>query len=101
LIVDTLENTPTRFALHVEREPGAINSQRLRSYQRIDNRWTRYFDTARGRVSLFGEVYNLRNTENPRGWARGLRVAGRNVTVQTEEITQWPRMPIVGLTWEF
>jgi outer membrane cobalamin receptor len=99
--VDTLANSPTRFSIHVERQPGELNSIRLRSYRRIDARWTRYIDTARGRVSIFGEVYNLLGTENARGLVKGVDVRGRNVVIWTEEITQWPRLPIAGFTWEF
>jgi hypothetical protein len=101
MIIDTLVNTPTQFSIHVARQAGEINSERLRAYQRLDMRWTRYFDTARGRVSVFGEVYNLLDTANPRGVEKDLIVAGRRLTVLTQDITMWPRLPIVGFTWEF
>ena len=67
----------------------------------MDVRWTRYFDTRRGRLSVFGEVYNLFGTENARGMWKDLRVRGRGVIVETGEITQWPRLPLAGMTWEF
>jgi TonB dependent receptor len=101
LLVDTTVNTPTQFSLSVQRTPGELNSQRLRAYKRVDVRWTRYFDTRRGRLSVFGEVYNLLNTENARGMWKELRVRGRGVIVETNEITQWPRLPLAGMTWEF
>lgn len=67
LVVDTLVNTATQFSLRSNRVPGELNSQRLRSYRRVDVRWTRYFDTRRGRVSVFGEVYNLFDNETRAG----------------------------------
>jgi hypothetical protein len=101
VVVDTLVNTPTQLSFTVKRMPGEINSERLRAYQRLDVRWTRYFDTARGRVSVFGEVYNLLDAENPRGFSENVNFNGRRVSVASEEITMWPRLPIVGVTWEF
>ena len=101
LRVDTLENTETRFSLRSTHEVGALSSERLRAYKRIDVRWTRYFDTRRGRVSVFGEVYNLFDNTNVRGMWKRLRVRGRGVLVETGEITQWPRLPLAGLSWEF
>ena len=74
---------------------------RLRSYKRVDARWTRYFDTRRGRVSVCGEVYNLFDNVNARGMWTQLQVRGRGVLVVTGERTQWPRPPLAGLSWEF
>jgi len=99
--IDTLALTPTRLVFHVEREPGELNSIRLRSYRRVDARWTRYVDTHGGRISFFGEVYNLFGTQNVRGLITTVDVHGRNVVIGTDEIDQWPRLPIAGFTWEF
>ncbi|MEO8561957.1 MAG: TonB-dependent receptor [bacterium] len=99
--VDTLADTPSRFSIHVDRTPGELNTLRLRAYHRIDARWTRYFDTPRGRVSIFGEVYNLLGTVNARGLFKQVEVHGRIVSITNGEITQWPRLPIAGFTWEF
>ena len=101
LQVDTLENSETRFTVRGRYTVGELNSGRLRAYRRIDARWTRYFDTRRGRVSVFGEVYNLLDNTNARGQWKQLRVRGRGVLVETGEITQWPRLPLAGLSWEF
>jgi hypothetical protein len=101
VFIDTLADTPTRFSFSVRKTPGDINSLRLRSYRRIDMRWTRYFDRAGGRVSMFGEVYNLFDTINARGIWKTVNASGRRVIVSTGEITQWPRLPIAGFTWEF
>jgi len=82
-----------------ERERDArlqLNSGRLRSYKRVDARWTRYFDTRRGRVSVCGEVYNLFDNVNARGMWTQLQVRGRAILVVTGERTHsgqgchWP-----------
>jgi hypothetical protein len=101
LQVDTLVNTSTQLSLRSRPVVGELNSGRLRSYKRVDARWTRYFDTRRGRVSVFGEVYNLFDNVNARGMWTQLQVRGRGVLVVTGERTQWPRLPLAGLSWEF
>jgi hypothetical protein len=101
LVLDTLANSPSQFILQVNRSVGDLNSQRLPSYHRVDARFTRYFDTTRGRLSAFAEVYNLLGTKNVRGLWKRVEARGRNVQVVTGEVDQWPRLPLVGLTWEF
>jgi hypothetical protein len=101
LSVDTVTNTPTQFAIYTSRTPGALNSERLRSYHRVDVRWTKYFHTQKGRLAVFGEVYNLLGTVNPRGYGRDATVKDRQVTLTTGEINQWPRLPVAGFSWQF
>ena len=101
LVLDTLANTPSQFVLQANRSVGKLNSARLPNYRRVDARFTRYFDTGRGRVSAFAEVYNLLGTKNVRGLWKHIEANGRNVQVVTGEVDQWPRLPLVGLTWEF
>ena len=101
LSVDTVSNTPTKFAVTTWRTPGALNSERLRSYHRVDVRWTKYFHTRSGRLAVFGEVYNLFGTVNPRGYWRDATVKGREVTLTSGEINQWPRLPVAGFSWQF
>jgi hypothetical protein len=99
--VDTLENTPTTFRVFGTLTPGALNSERLPPYQRIDVRWTRFFDTRRGTISLFVEVFNLLNTENVRGYFGRLNVQNRIVWVSREADQNLPRIPAVGIAWRF
>jgi hypothetical protein len=101
LVLDTLVNTSGQFVLHADRSVGDLNSQRLPNYRRVDARFTRYFDTTRGRLSAFLEAYNLFGTKNVRGLWKHIEANGRNVQVVTGEVDQWPRLPLVGLTWEF
>jgi hypothetical protein len=101
LSVDTVTNSPTQLAISTWRTPGAFNSERLRSYHRVDVRWTKYFHTASGRLSVFGEVYNLLGTRNPRGFWRDAKVQDRQVLLTQGEIHQWPRLPVAGFSWLF
>ena len=94
-------NTPTELAITTWRTPGELNSARLRSYHRVDVRWTKYFHTRAGRLAVFGEVYNLLGTVNPRGYWRDATVQNRQVTLTTGEINQWPRLPVAGFSWQF
>jgi len=50
---------------------------------------------------VFGEVHNLFDSVNARGMWTQLQVRGRGVLVVTGERTQWPRLPLAGLSWEF
>jgi outer membrane cobalamin receptor len=101
LTIDTVANSPAALAISTWRTPGALNSMRLRSYHRVDVRWTKYFHTAAGRLSVFGEVYNLLGTRNPRGFWRDATVQDRQVVLTTGEIHQWPRLPVAGFSWQF
>lgn len=100
--VDTLRNTPTEFQLAARFYSGEIGSGRLPAYRRADVRWTRYFNTRRGRWSLFAEVYNLLNTQNPRGYYVNLNVDNqRRVTTTRGTEGNIGRLPAAGVTWEF
>jgi hypothetical protein len=101
LHVDTVSTSPTDLAITTWRTPGALNSMRLRPYHRVDVRWTKYFHPAAGQLSVFGEVYNLLGTVNPRGFWRDAVVRNGQVVLTTGEIHQWPRLPVAGLSWEF
>jgi hypothetical protein len=99
--VDTLSETATRLNVFAKWSPGELHSLRLPDYRRIDMRWTRYFDTARGRVAFFGEVYNLFNSSNPRGYFKEFFISGRQLNLVEGELKQISRLPVVGMSWEF
>jgi len=101
LHVDTTSASPTDLAITTWRTPGALNSMRLRPYQRVDVRWTKYFHPAVGQLSVFGEVYNLLGTVNARGFWRDAAVRDGQVVLTTGEIHQWPRLPVAGFSWQF
>jgi hypothetical protein len=101
--VDTIRNTSTEFWLSTRWYPGEINSQRLPAYRRADVRWTRYFDTSRGRWSLFAELFNIFGSDNPRGYYVNVDVdpQRRIVTLPRGSRANIGRFPSFGLTWEF
>jgi TonB dependent receptor/TonB-dependent Receptor Plug Domain len=101
LHVDTTSTSATDLAITTWRTPGALNSMRLRPYQRLDVRWTKYFHPAVGQLSVFGEVYNLLGTVNARGFWRDAVVRDGQVVLTTGEIHQWPRLPVAGFNWQF
>ncbi len=101
LHVDTVSTSPSDLAVTTWRTPGALNSVRLRPYHRVDVRWTKYFHPAVGQLSVFGEVYNLLGTVNPRGFWRDAIVKDGQVVFTTGEIHQWPRLPVAGFSWQF
>ena len=51
---------------------------------------TRYINTGGGRVSLFGEVYNVLGAVNVRGVSKDAFINGRRVSIVTKEFNQWP-----------
>ena len=101
LQVDTVSTSPADLAITTSRTPGALNSMRLRPYHRVDVRWTKYFHPAVGQLSVFGEVYNLFGTVNPRGFWRDAVVQNGQVVQTTGEIHQWPRLPVAGFNYQF
>ena len=102
LVVDTLENTPERFSLMVHEKLGDLYTERLPSYRRVDARFTRFFQTRTGRVSLFAEVYNLFNFHNRRGYGTNLDVDRQRKVSSYPAGQDWiPRLPTFGFTYEF
>lgn len=101
LTIDTLVNTATQFHVAPVYTPGDVNSGRLPHYFRLDLRWTRFIETSNGRVSVFAELYNVFNGANPRGFWKELRVTGRRTSIIDGKNTQFPRLPVAGLSWEF
>ena len=101
LRVDTLDNSPTRFSVFTKREIGLLNSERAPGYGRVDARWTRYFDTRRGRVVLFAEVFNLLDQHNVRGRYTNVFITGRTVALAEESRVSLGRLPSIGFSWDF
>jgi hypothetical protein len=99
--VDTLVNTDKQFTVFMRVEPGALNTGRVSSYRRVDVRWTRYFATRTGRIALFAEVYNLFNNYNVRGYHTNLNLYYRSVSVSHPSESYIPRLPTIGINWDF
>jgi hypothetical protein len=99
--IDTLVDTPTQFTINSQWTPGPIYSDRVPAYRRLDIRWTRYFVTPRGRISVFGELFNALGTKNLRGYYTNITLNNRKVGFVRGEREQLPRLPSAGITWEF
>jgi hypothetical protein len=99
--MDTLVNTPARFSYYLTWTPGPLYTERVPSYHRVDVRWTRYFTTGRGRVAVFGELFNALDHENARGFATNVDENGRTIRFVRSIRAQLPRLPSAGVSWEF
>jgi hypothetical protein len=100
--IDTVANTPQQFWIITPRwYAGELSTGRLPNYHRVDARWTRYFDTRRGRVSLFAEVFNLLNTKNIGKYYTNVNVIRREVRLVPGWDTMISRLPTAGIAWEF
>ena len=83
-------------------EPGLLNGNRFPAYHRLDVRLRRYFNTSKGRISLFLEVYNLYNKKNIREYDYEFS----NITREGYDVKKtsngWlPIMPTFGISWDF
>lgn len=82
--------------------PGPRNALRYDSFASVDFRVSRRFDVKRGTLSVFFEVSNLLDRKNPccRDWDI---VDGPGGTSELElSLDYWlPRLPAVGILWEF
>jgi TonB dependent receptor-like, beta-barrel/Carboxypeptidase regulatory-like domain/TonB-dependent Receptor Plug Domain len=99
----TIDTTrpPPNLGLLITSTPGPLYQQRLPAYHRVDVRWTRWFATRSGQISLFVEVYNLLNSRNPRGFYTTVSSRDGTVVTGTGSDTFIPRLPSIGLTWAF
>ena len=93
---------PSRaISASVTRGIGALYSRRADTYKRLDARWTRWFDTPSGRISLFVDIYNALNNRNQRDVYYD-RVAGTSQFQLAETARRsLPRIPSIGFNWEF
>ena len=79
---------------------GLYASERLPAYTRVDIRFTRYWDTRRGRVALYADVFNLLGAENPRGYDYAI-FSTQPLKVRRNHELALPRLPSLGVSWEF
>ena len=99
--VDTIPGAgPDERQILVNERPGAINSQRLPDYHRMDLRATRTFDVGRGQLRVFLDVFNLYNRQNLRSYDYKVDLPAGTVIPNTGE-TLLPLLPSFGFTWEF
>ena len=98
--VDTIVSG-TNKSIWVTRSSGALFSRRTTPYQRFDARWTRFFDTRSGRVSMFVDVYNVLNNANERERYTSVSINTLRTSLQEGSRVSLPRIPSFGINWEF
>jgi TonB dependent receptor len=85
------------------RQPAtAFLNDRLESYQRLDIRATRTFNTKRGNINVWGDLFNVLNRKNQRGFSYSASLASPsrvNVVSTREEFLGL--LPTLGINWEF
>ena len=80
---------------------GVPYAERLPSYHRLDARLSRTWDTRRGRVSAFLDVFNLYNRDNARAYSYSYTLLENGVRVNRAVETLLPVLPSIGVNWEF
>jgi len=81
---------------------GPRHAARLPAYHRFDVRANRYFEVGKGRLAVFLEVINLYNRTNVRNYEYDLDVQPNGHFVSTRNVEKWlPRLPSIGISWEF
>ncbi|HEY0811002.1 MAG TPA: hypothetical protein VGD49_12625, partial [Longimicrobiales bacterium] len=95
--VDTLSNG----GVWVTGQPGEIFAERLPSYHRLDLRVTRAFPVKRGRLSVFIDVFNAYDRNNPQSFEYNVRYTNGRLNVEQVTEPLLPRLPTIGATWEF
>jgi hypothetical protein len=82
---------------------GALYGLRLPDYRRIDLRVQRRFQLKRSVVRLYLDVFNLFDRENIIDFHYSLagRPDGQLVTTRSRGESLFPRLPSIGVTWEF
>ncbi len=100
--VDTVSRTATTTTLGAYIASGSFNDATLPFYSRFDVRWMRFIHTAHWHGSVFAEVFNIFNADNPRGYYDSVRFDGRGgYTLRSVPNSAIPRLPAIGLSWDF
>jgi hypothetical protein len=78
------------------------NSSRLPAYHRLDTRITHVIPTRRGGVSIFLDLFNAYDRENPRAVVVYASVDSSGNVRKRQYIERLlPRLPSLGVVWEF
>jgi hypothetical protein len=83
-------------------EFGALNSERLPTYHRLDLRVTRQFPLRNGTIDVYLDLFNAYNQTNLRAYEYGTTMVGNDlkwVRYPDEELL--PILPSIGFRWEF
>ena len=87
---------------HVRAQYGSMNSGRLALYHRLDLRVSNERTLGVGRLSLYLDLFNAYDRDNPRGL--GYTVTDWNAAradVRKRPMSQLPLLPTVGARWVF
>lgn len=87
---------------HVNARYGTMNSGRLPLYHRLDLRVSNERALGSGRLSIYLDIFNVYNRDNPRGL--GYTVADWNAAqadVRKNQMAQLPLLPTLGARWVF
>lgn len=87
---------------HVRAQYGSINSGRLALYHRLDLRVSNERALGVGRLSLYLDLFNVYDRDNPRGL--GYTVSDWNAAradVRKRPMSQLPLLPTLGARWVF
>ena len=96
---DTIFTSGNQALLNISDRLGELNSGRLPSYYRLDFRATRYMEFRGSRIAVFADIFNALNRENARGFDYDLEFNPIRIVRVID--TQVPRLPTLGVTWEF
>jgi hypothetical protein len=80
---------------------GDWNGKRLPSYQRLDLRATRLFQVGDQRISFYVDVFNALNRKNAGGFEYSVTFFNGNLLSQENYESLLPRIPSIGISWEF
>lgn len=82
---------------------GPLNGDRLPAYHRLDLRMSRYYRLGRGRLSLFFDVFNFYDRQNPTAFDYYVFFTedGSRATIGRNIYDMIGVLPTVGARWEF
>ncbi len=100
--ISVFQGDGTASALRWREEFGALNSERLPPYHRLDLRVTRQFALRNGTLDLYLDLFNAYNQKNLRAYEYGTSMVGEELKwtrYPDEELL--PILPSIGFRWEF
>jgi hypothetical protein len=80
---------------------GRRNSLRFDDYASVDARVSRDFDLSHGELTVFAEVTNAFNRDNPCCVDYSYEYRGDTVVLESEEQHWLPVVPSVGVLWKY
>ena len=81
--------------------PSPVFSERLGGYRRLDVQVSRTFKLGHGQAGFFAEIFNLLGATNQRGWDYQVRLTKGTPETDRFRTEFLPRLPSVGMRWEF